>query len=211
VVSGRQLLWIIAWRAGPRWGRGAGPAHVRRLESSYGRCVVGRVVGDAALGFRFVSDASATTCRSSGDAVTFDTRTEPAVGPDRRSTHLLLWLGPADLVGRRGNRGDRMSGSRAGLAARPLTLTGGVQAIVQRPGETQVLSDVFDALETRLAGRSSESTNRQDSAFDRRPQRANTGGGAVLTHRLSEPIDPESRGGVSRYGRAGHSTAMVRD
>jgi hypothetical protein len=166
----------------------AAPAGVETLESADGGKVGGRLEGDPAGGFRFVAKGSgAVTPLGPGMTVRFPGQ-EPNVAAGLPPFRVELGLG------------QRLSGRLVGLDAREVKLgdvagdgkvtaaRAGVDAVVQRPGESLVLQDGFDALDTARWAVVGEPEVVEE------PRLAGTGslrvaaGGASLTHRLAEPF-----------------------
>jgi hypothetical protein len=166
----------------------AATARVETLERADGAKVVGRIEGDPAGGFRFVAKgAGAVTPLAPGMTVRF-----PGQGPSAAAglPPFRVELG----------LGQRLSGRLLGLDAREVKLgdvdgdgkvtaaRAGVDAVVQRPGESLVLQDGFDALDTTRWAVVGEPEVVEE------PRIAGTGslriaaGGASLTHRLAEPF-----------------------
>jgi hypothetical protein len=163
------------------------PPVVETIETTSGRPTTGRIVGDAASGFRFQADG--------GDAVPLDragmVRVEgsPPESPRGAATH-QVWLGLDQRIsGRLREVTDRELVLEVGEAGTEVRLArSSVRVLTQRPGEALVWEDSFEALgpPTWTAGGSAGPANRPvltgRSAGKVGPQPGS------LTHRLAEPI-----------------------
>lgn len=162
---------------------------VERVETADGRRLTGRVTGDAAAGFRFAPDGEGTDIPlESVRRVSFD-GPDPEPGAGDPPFHVAL--GP----------GQRISGRLGAVTVSEVRLEdgpghaavtvrrAGALALLQRPGEVQVLQDGFEAIDPArwtAAGAAAvvADPHRQGSRSLRLPA-----SGGALSGRLDEPVD----------------------
>jgi len=165
-----------------------GQTRVESLERPGGQRVQGRLTGDARSGFGFIpSDARALRALEPGSVVHFN-----GSGPDSLANTPPFRV----LVG----EALRLSGSIRGISpttvrlgvswqAAEVTLPRpGVQAVVQRTGESRILVDGFETLDaTRWSISGKPVLVEQPHLSERRSLRL-PAEGASLVHRLDEPL-----------------------
>jgi hypothetical protein len=149
VPRSRGLAIVLALAVGGpiRAGVAAPPVRAETIELPDGRRLAGKVIGDAAAGLRFAPEGATETMRlEAGAVVVFDgAAPDPAAGfpPFRVELGLAQRLsGRLGVVDSATVRLLDVAGGQAIAVARS-----GAQALVQRPGEAQVLHDGFEALD----------------------------------------------------------------
>jgi hypothetical protein len=161
---------------------------VETLEAADGTRTPGRLEGDPSAGFRFIADGSnRPTPLRPGATVLFPgrgTATASGLPPFR----VEMGLGQR-LSGRLSTVSDReirlvdMAGEARLTVART-----GAHALVQRPGETQVFQDGFEAIDTTRWTVLGEPEVAADPHIAGEKGLRVPSGGASMTHRLSEPF-----------------------
>jgi hypothetical protein len=187
VVTAAFLTWLATAPVASTAGESPPPA-AEWLETFGGPRTAGALRGNPAEGFRFVpSDGAAPTRLEPGMTVVFPARPPgPAAGPPPFRADLGL--------------GQRLSGRLVAVTDAHVRLAdmtgeggltiarGGVAALVQRPGETQVFQDGFESLDTARWSIVGE----PDVTAKPRTAGAHAlkvpSGGASLTHWLDEPF-----------------------
>jgi hypothetical protein len=163
-------------------------ARVETLERPDGQRLTGKLTGDAATGFRFARLGSAPAIRlEPGSVVTFD-----GPGPDPSSGYppFRIELGLDHRIsGRLGSVNEARVQLTDSSAGGPVALTrAGVQAVVQRPGEIQVLQDGFESIDgARWAENGDLDVVDELRVTGERSLRL-PAGGSSLTCRLAESI-----------------------
>jgi hypothetical protein len=185
--SAAVLAAVASMAAGqePRTGRvGRGESFV----TSDGRRVAGRVVGDAAKGFRFAPADGGDPVALAGVAeVLFDgPGPDPAAGAP--PFHVLLGQGQR-ISGRLGAIDAAEVRIDDGPGHKPVALPrGGLLALVQRPGEAQVLRDDFEAIDPKRWASIGGPGLADEPRLSGRHSLAVPAGGSSLTCKLAEPV-----------------------
>jgi hypothetical protein len=184
------MLAIIAVLAGWPLAQVEGPpAPVETWRDAAGTRVSGRVLGDAASGFRFQPEAGGPALPLEKTvAVTFESPEVASVPKGLPPFHALLGL-EQRISGRLGTVSARVIQLEDGPNGAAVTLPrGGVTALLQRPGEAQVFQDGFEAIDEsrwRQVGEPEVAANPHLSG--QRALRLPAGGSSV-TYRLAEPM-----------------------
>ena len=163
---------------------------VESLERPDGQRVAGRLAGDSRTGFGFIPSQSSVPARSRSRLDHPFQWFRPEFPGER--TAVSGFDRPSRYDSRGSLRGITESSVRLGLSwqTREVTMPRpGVQAIVQRPGESRVLVDGFEAARPRRGGRSPASPrwSTLPHLTDKHSLRLPAGGEAVV-HKLVEPL-----------------------
>ncbi|MBX6313670.1 MAG: hypothetical protein IRY99_12240 [Isosphaeraceae bacterium] len=158
------------------------------MELGNGRTRIGRIVGDPASGFRFQPEGG-------GEAIPLETIslvTFEGASPDpaaaRPPFHALLGLGQR-LSGRLVRVDPDEIRLEEGPGGKAVTLArGGVHALIQRPGEAQVLSEGFETLANDRWVRLGEPELVGEPKREGRMSLKLPAGGTSLTYSLVEPV-----------------------
>jgi hypothetical protein len=164
------------------------PGPVARAKLRDGREFAGRLEGSASADFRVRAESGPPVPLDEVEALAF----EPSkIDPAQASPPFLARLGPSGQVsGRLERLGERELRLRVGPDATPLVVRrDGLRALVQRPGEAQVLRDDFEALDdARWAVRVGEPSVSDGRALVGEKSLVLPSGGSAITARLDEPV-----------------------
>ncbi|HEV3165587.1 MAG TPA: hypothetical protein VGZ22_16290, partial [Isosphaeraceae bacterium] len=158
------------------------------IESSSGQRQPGRIIGDAEAGFRFVPEGGGDlVALDPGITIVFD---GPAPSPLAALPPFHVLLGTEQRLS---GRLETLSETDLRIASEPghksiSIARGGALALLQRPGETQVLADGFEAIEDAKWVQVGEPEVVADPHLTGARSLRLAPGGTSMTCRLSEPV-----------------------
>ncbi|HEV3122094.1 MAG TPA: hypothetical protein VGY53_09335 [Isosphaeraceae bacterium] len=167
-----------------------GPATTSELlQAAGGRRLLGRVVGDSRSGFQFQPRDSANNpiALERGSVVEFESA-DPSVLAGLSPFHILLGI-DQKVSGRLEAVDETEVRFESGPSGRPLRVArGGAQGLVQRPGETQVLSESFESIDTTRWAQTGQPSLAAEPRLVGEHSLRLPAGGSTLTYRVSDPV-----------------------
>ncbi len=180
----------LATALGTTWAqaRSSGQARHESIQRGDGPATYGRIVGDAALGYRFapVGGLPPVALEDAG-LVTFD---GPSADPGSGYPPMRVALGlDQQISGRLGLVDDRSIRLEEGPGKRPMVVSrGGAIGLSQRPGEALVFQDSFESLDPARWGLVGEPRLVEAPTLAGRKALAIPAGGSAVTWRLPSPV-----------------------
>jgi hypothetical protein len=201
VRSTLAFFLVVASALADDPARSSGPRR-EALERPEGVRIAGTLVGDPKAGFRFVPEHGKAMPLAVGSVIDFE---GPDLDPSAAIPPFRVELGLGRRIsGRLGAIDGEHVRLVGGPSGAPVTVARpGVQAVLQRTGEVQAISDGFET----LAGARWSLIGDPEIVADPRVEKAHSlripAGGASLTCRISEPI------GAGRLEVAFHDSGEV--